>query len=79
MIDLPFYMSAMSVAMVEQLRIDNSLRYALERNEFILHYQPQIDLKTGEIVGMETLLRWQHPSMGMISPAVFIPIARKVG
>jgi EAL domain-containing protein (putative c-di-GMP-specific phosphodiesterase class I) len=51
----------------------------LEREEFLLHYQPQINIKTGKIVGMEALLRWQHPEMGLVSPKIFMPVAEESG
>ena len=52
---------------------------ALEREEFFLHYQPQINLATGAVIGVEALLRWRHPTLGMIPPSVFIPLAEKNG
>jgi EAL domain-containing protein (putative c-di-GMP-specific phosphodiesterase class I) len=55
------------------------LRYALGRNEFVLHYQPKINLQTGQITGMEALIRWKHAQRGMVSPAQFVPIAEECG
>lgn len=59
--------------------LSNSLHLALQRNEFLLHYQPQVNAKTGEIVGAEALIRWNHPEKGIISPGVFIPLTEKNG
>lgn len=64
---------------LEGLLLGNHLYKALNRQELLLHYQPQIDLKTGKVVGMEALVRWQHPEMGMIPPAQFIPLAEENG
>jgi diguanylate cyclase (GGDEF)-like protein/PAS domain S-box-containing protein len=69
----------MKVEVFQQLALDNGLRRALERNEFIVHYQPQIDLLTGHIVGMEALVRWQHPELGLIPPSTFIQWAEDSG
>src|SRR5450830_1636379 len=63
-----FYTPSMNEEAMERVRIESALRSAVERNEFVLHYQPQVDLKTGAIVGMEALIRWQHPETGMIVP-----------
>ena len=64
---------------LDRLSIESDLRHALERGEFILHYQPQIDLQTGRIVGMEVLLRWLHPIHGLIAPSRFIGLAEEMG
>jgi len=77
--DYQFFKPAMNVRAVERQFIQEGLRRALERNEFALHYQPKIDLKTGEITGAEALIRWTHPARGPISPAKFIPIAEECG
>jgi diguanylate cyclase (GGDEF)-like protein/PAS domain S-box-containing protein len=74
-----FFKPAMNVRAVERQFIEESLRTALERSEFALHYQPKVNLKTGEITGAEALIRWTHPTRGIISPAQFIPIAEDSG
>lgn len=63
----------------DQLVIEQNLRKALENNEFVLHYQPQLDLRTGSISGVEALIRWQHPTLGFISPHRFVPLAEETG
>jgi len=63
----------------EKIMITNYLYRALERNEFLIHYQPQVNSITKEIIGVEALLRWNNPELGMISPAVFIPLAEQTG
>jgi EAL domain-containing protein (putative c-di-GMP-specific phosphodiesterase class I) len=62
---------------LERLSLENAMRRALERGEFVLHYQPQINLATNEIDGMEALMRWNHPTQGLVQPATFIPIAEE--
>jgi EAL domain-containing protein (putative c-di-GMP-specific phosphodiesterase class I) len=74
-----FFKPAMNVRAVERQSIEENLRRALERQEFTLHYQPKINLKTGEITGAEALIRWTHPARGPISPAQFIPVAEDCG
>ena len=74
-----FYTPAMNEESLERVRIESGLRCALERNEFVLHYQPQVDLKSGRIVGMEALIRWQHPELGMVPPARFVCVAEDTG
>jgi diguanylate cyclase (GGDEF)-like protein/PAS domain S-box-containing protein len=74
-----FFKPAMNVRAVERQSIEESLRRALERQEFTLHYQPKVNLRTGEITGAEALLRWTHPVRGAISPAQFIPVAEESG
>ncbi|MCS6293374.1 MAG: EAL domain-containing protein, partial [Nitrospira sp.] len=74
-----FYSKSMNVALAERLSLESDLRQALERSEFVLHYQPQVDIRRWEIVGVEALIRWQHPERGMVSPMTFIPLAEEVG
>jgi EAL domain-containing protein (putative c-di-GMP-specific phosphodiesterase class I) len=69
----------MNVRAVERQSIEEGLRRALERREFALHYQPKIDLMTGAIAGAEALVRWMHPTRGLVSPAEFIPVAEDCG
>lgn len=77
--NVQFYASAMNERALERLRIEGALRNAIEREEFLLHYQPQVDLRTGQIVGMEALIRWQHPELGITSPSNFIGLAEETG
>jgi diguanylate cyclase (GGDEF)-like protein/PAS domain S-box-containing protein len=63
----------------ETLFVENELRQALKENQLVLHYQPQVDMETGKIIGVEALVRWQHPEMGVISPLTFIPVAEESG
>jgi len=74
-----FFKPAMNARAVERQSIEESLRRALERREFALHYQPKVNLKTGAIIGAEALLRWRHPTRGPVSPADFIPVAEDCG
>jgi diguanylate cyclase (GGDEF)-like protein len=74
-----YFDEQMNVEAVEHLALRNDLRHALERAEFVLHYQPQIDLATGRVVGAEALVRWNHPVHGLVPPARFIPVAEESG
>ena len=69
----------MDAELFEFLALENSLRKALENEELVAHYQPQVNLTTGEITGVEALMRWQHPEFGLVSPAKFIPLAEETG
>jgi len=77
--DFRFYSPEMQLQSARNLKLANALRHALVQNELELHYQPQVSIQDGRIVGAEALLRWQHPELGMISPAEFIPIAEDTG
>ena len=74
-----FFTAEMNERLIERMRIEEALRDAVERQEFELHYQPQVDLVTGRVIGAEALIRWRHPEMGLISPARFIPLAEETG
>jgi diguanylate cyclase (GGDEF)-like protein/PAS domain S-box-containing protein len=74
-----FFSPDMNAHALENLLMTNNLRLALERNEFVLHYQPRCELRTGRIAGVEALIRWRHPELGMIPPAKFIPLAEETG
>jgi diguanylate cyclase (GGDEF)-like protein len=74
-----FYSTQFDTYSVERLTLESSLSRAIERDEFTLHYQPKVDIVSGYITGMEALLRWQHPELGWISPARFIPLAEENG
>ena len=74
-----FYASKMNARVSEELRIENELRKALLEEQFILYYQPKIDLAGGRICGMEALIRWQHPQHGLVPPGAFVPVMEKTG
>ena len=74
-----FYSEKINTVSVERLLLETQLRGAIERDELVLHYQPKVDLRTGHIVGAEALLRWQHPTLGLVAPGRFIPIAEECG
>jgi len=74
-----FYTAEMNAQAEERLQLESDMRKALERNEFVLHYQPQANLETGRIIGCEALVRWQHPERGLIPPNIFIPVAEESG
>jgi diguanylate cyclase (GGDEF)-like protein/PAS domain S-box-containing protein len=72
-----FYDRSMNARARERLHMETLLRHAVERDEFVLHYQPRIELATGRIVGAEALIRWQHPERGLLPPKEFIPLAEE--
>lgn len=74
-----FFDSKMNADAIEQVELRHGLRIALERNEFVLHYQPQIDLSSGAVIGAEALIRWQHPELGLLPPGKFITLAEDSG
>jgi len=74
-----FFDNSMTADHSEQLYIRNGLRRALERDEFVLHFQPQVHLASGEIIGAEALIRWNHPELGLLAPGKFIPVAEESG
>ncbi|MFP4102042.1 EAL domain-containing response regulator [Coleofasciculus sp.] len=74
-----FYSIALSKGSSDRVALKTSLRYALERDELQVYYQPQLDLETGKIIGAEALLRWEHPERGLVSPIKFIPLAEETG
>jgi diguanylate cyclase (GGDEF)-like protein len=74
-----FFAKATRTQSIERLKLETSLRHALERNEFSLHYQPKVDLATRQITGVEALLRWAHPELGLLPPMQFIPLAEETG
>jgi len=73
------YDRSMNERALERLRMETRLRRAIERDEFVLHYQPRVDVVTGRIVGAEALIRWQHPERGLLPPAEFIPLVEDAG
>lgn len=74
-----FYTPGVNERASELLRLEGALRQAVDQDRLVIHYQPQVDLETGSIVGVEALVRWLHPEQGMISPADFIPLAEETG
>jgi diguanylate cyclase (GGDEF)-like protein len=73
------WVPSMNVHTLERLELESDLRHALERGEFLLHYQPRVETSSGLIVGVEALLRWRHPLRGLMSPTAFIPLAEETG
>jgi diguanylate cyclase (GGDEF)-like protein/PAS domain S-box-containing protein len=77
--NIQFFEAQMNHRAVERQSLESSLRRAIERGEFLLHYQPKVDLDTGEVTGVEALIRWLHPDRGLVPPSQFIPIAEDSG
>lgn len=77
--DYQFYQAEMNARALELLTMEDDLRRAIEGGQLRLHYQPQIDLVTHQIVGVEALVRWQHPKLGLLQPAKFVPLAEDTG
>lgn len=74
-----FYTNQLHGLSSRKMELENGLRKALEQDQLMLHYQPQVNLETGKIIGVEALVRWQHPENGIISPGEFIPLAEETG
>lgn len=74
-----YYSATMNALAAERLEMENELRKALDRHELIVHYQPQVDIRTNRIVGAEALVRWPHPQRGMLLPGAFLPVAIETG
>ena len=74
-----YYSSALNTKLAQREELEVGLRHALVRDEFVLHYQPRIDLASGRLIGLEALLRWQHPRFGLLPPARFLPILESSG
>ncbi|MBU1395962.1 MAG: EAL domain-containing protein, partial [Gammaproteobacteria bacterium] len=77
--NVQFFTAEMNQAAVKRLMLEHDLRMAVEISQFELHYQPQLDSRDGRIIGVEALVRWRHPRDGLVSPAVFIPVAEETG
>ncbi|GMR08260.1 MAG: hypothetical protein BMS9Abin26_1265 [Gammaproteobacteria bacterium] len=74
-----FYSSDMSAMTFERLNLETSLRHALQRQEFVVYYQPQVDMNSDKVISIEALLRWQHPDLGIVYPGDFIPLLEDTG
>ena len=74
-----FFSQEMNLRAVERHRLETELRLALDQGQFVLHYQPQADIRNGRLIGMEALIRWQHPQRGLVPPNSFIPVAEESG
>jgi EAL domain-containing protein (putative c-di-GMP-specific phosphodiesterase class I) len=74
-----FFAPEMSTYFPKRLALENELRAAIEKNQFVLHYQPKVDMRSSRVVGLEALVRWRHPHHGLIAPSEFIPFAEETG
>jgi len=77
--DVRFFSRDIKTQSIDRLKIENSLQHAVERDELCLHYQPKLDVLTGQVAGVEALVRWKHPELGFLSPVQFIPVAEETG
>jgi len=73
------YQPSLDSEMLDRMKLEQDLRRAVEREEFVVHYQPQVNVETGRIIGMEALVRWMHPERGLLAPGAFIPLAEETG
>ena len=74
-----FYEQGMESEIAKRLKLEQELRKAIDEDELLLHYQPQVNLQTGALIGAEALVRWQHPEKGLLGPDIFIPLAEESG
>ena len=74
-----FFAKEMNAAALEKLKLENDLKHAVERDQFVLHYQPKIDIESNRVCGVEALIRWRHPERGLLAPGVFIGMAEEIG
>jgi len=74
-----FYSPSLNAAAFQRLSLETSLRKAIERKEFVLHYQPQVQARDGRLIGVEALIRWNHPDLGLVYPGQFVPVAEETG
>ena len=74
-----FYTTSINARALERLSLETSLRKALERDEFVLHYQPRLDIRSGRVISVEALVRWMNPELGLVPPGQFIPVAEETG
>ncbi|MFO0754254.1 MAG: EAL domain-containing protein [Thermodesulfovibrionales bacterium] len=74
-----FYNPALNIRTLERIHLENRLRQTVEHGELVVHYQPQVNIKTGRMVGAEALVRWRHPELGLLTPRQFIPVAEEAG
>lgn len=74
-----FFSNEMNARALERLKLENELRHALQRQQFVLHYQPRADMRSGRLVGVEALLRWRHPDFGLLAPPAFVSVAEESG
>lgn len=74
-----FFEATMNIRTLEQQFVEEHLRGALDQQQFVMHYQPKVNLETGTVIGAEALIRWRHPELGLVTPAHFVPVAEQCG